>query len=185
MSDLPIREDVKKSGLSEEIFDWIESVVFSVFVVVLIFTFLLRPVGVDGDSMVPTLHNEDRLIVTHLFYTPQHGDIVVVNSPGLGKPIVKRVIGLPGDKVNIDFEQHKVYVNDAELAEPYINEPTARKEDTQFPLTVKDGTIFVMGDNRNYSTDSRSSLVGLVDMNNIVGKAIFRLFPFSSAGFIK
>ena len=174
----------RPAGLRGELLDWMESILISVAVVVLIFTFLLRPVGVDGDSMRPTLEDGDRLLVTHLFYTPRRGDIVVVNSTGLGKLIVKRVIGLPGDTVDIDFERHEVYVNGEEQNEPYIDEPTQDPEDVAFPVTVSENALFVMGDNRNNSQDSRSAAVGQIDEEDIIGKAVFRLYPFSSVGFI-
>ncbi|NMA79231.1 MAG: signal peptidase I [Clostridiales bacterium] len=175
----------KKTSLKEDLFDWIESIVISVFVVILIFTFVLRIIEVDGESMVQTLHHRDRLITTHLFYKPSHGDIIVLNSTGLNKPIVKRVIGIAGDEINIDFEEGIVYRNGEALTEPYTNTPTNAKESINFPITVEEGKVFVLGDNRNSSTDSRSARVGQVDEEQILGKVIFRIYPFSDLGLVK
>lgn len=168
----------------EELFDWVESIVISVVVVVLIFTFLLRPVTVIGHSMEPTLHGDDRLIVMSINYTPTLGDIVVLDSDGLGKPLVKRILGVPGDTIDIDFDAHLVYVNGTALEEEYINEPTTEQGDVEFPVVVPEGHVFVMGDNRNHSTDSRWSDVGMVPRDKLVGKAVFRIFPFSKLGFV-
>ena len=101
----------KKTSLKEDLFDWIESIAIAVIGVVLVFIFILQTAIVDGSSMVPTLHEDDKLIVTHLFYKPKHQDVIVINSTGLDKPLVKRVIGLEGDEINID-QFGIVYVND-------------------------------------------------------------------------
>ena len=99
-----MEKEAKKTTIKEDIFDWVETMAISILIIVLVFTFLFRIVQVDGGSMLNTLVDEDRLITTHLFYTPEHGDVVVCNSTGLGKVIVKRVIGIPGDTIDIDFE---------------------------------------------------------------------------------
>lgn len=170
-----------------ELYDWIESIVFSLAVVVIVFTFFFRIVGVGGVSMENTLNagvvyeNQfvDRVIITHLNYTPAHGDIVVLYSKGLRESVIKRVIAVGGDTVNIDFDRHIVYVNGKALSEPYIREPTAERGDVRFPVTVPAGHVFVMGDNRNDSYDSRYQAVGMIDNRDIIGKAVLRIYPLS------
>jgi signal peptidase I len=173
----------KQNSSSQEFLDWVETIIFSFFIVILIFTFLLRIAYVDGNSMLPTLKNEDKLIVTHLFYTPKVGDIVIVNSEGLGKRIVKRVIATEGQTVDIDFATGTVTVDGKVLEEAYINNLTQRDEGGhQYPVTVPDGCIFVLGDNRMDSTDSRSSIVGFVPVEDVLGKVFLRIYPFDSIG---
>ncbi|MDP4108435.1 MAG: signal peptidase I [Bacillota bacterium] len=172
-----------ESEQKSEIFDWIEALVTALCFVIILFVFFMRIIGVDGQSMFPTLHDRDTIIITNMFYTPKQGDIVVLTkSSFMDKPIVKRVIAVGGQKVDIDFDKHKVYVDGKALDEPYINEPTALSEGTQFPLIVPKGSIFVMGDNRNNSTDSRDSRLGVVDDRYILGHALFRILPVKRFG---
>lgn len=176
----------EKKSFVNELMEWLESVAISIFIVILVFTFVFRIVIVDGGSMVPTLQDGQRLIISHLFYSPEQGDIVVVNSTGLNKTIIKRVIATEGQTVDIDFEKHTVTVDGKVLDEPYINEPTARNDGgNTYPMVVPEDTIFVMGDNRNNSTDSRSPLVGCISIDDVLGKAVFRIFPFDCFGRIK
>ena len=163
-----------------ELYEWTQALVGSVLAVVLVFTFLIRLIGVDGHSMVPTLQNGDRLLVLSslLDNDYEYGDIVVLREESfLEEPIVKRVIATEGETVDIDFEAGIVYVDGQVLDEPYINEPTYMEEGTEFPLTVPEGCIFVMGDNRNHSSDSRDSRLGTVDTRCVLGKAVFLAFP--------
>lgn len=176
----------EKKSIGNEILEWLESIAISIFIVILVFSFVFRIVIVDGNSMVPTLQDGQRLIISHLFYTPKQGDIVVVNSKGLNKTIIKRVIATSGQTVDIDFKKHTVTVDGKTLDEPYINDPTSSNDGgNTYPLVVPENTIFVMGDNRNNSTDSRSSKVGCIPIDDVLGKAVFRIFPFDSFGRIK
>ena len=163
-----------------ELYEWTQALGGSVLTVVLVFTFLIRLIGVDGHSMVPTLQNGDRLLVLSSLLDSdyEYGDIVVLREESfLEEPIVKRVIATEGQTVDIDFEAGVVYVDGEALDEPYINEPTYMEEGTEFPLTVPEGCIFVMGDNRNHSSDSRDSRLGTVDTRCVLGKAVFLAFP--------
>ncbi len=175
-------EDVsgQREVRGRELYEWTQALVGSVLAVVLVFTFLIRLIGVDGHSMVPTLQDGDRLLVLSslLDNDYEYGDIVVLREESfLEEPIVKRVIATEGQTVDIDFEAGTVYVDGQVLDEPYINEPTYMEEGTEFPLTVPEGCIFVMGDNRNHSSDSRDSRLGTVDTRCVLGKAVFLAFP--------
>jgi len=139
----------------------------------------LRPMAVSGRSMEPTLQNGDLMVVSAAACQPVRGDIIVLNKESFyhGQPIVKRVIAVEGDLVDIDFARGVVYLNGEALAEPYIREPTHTDEGTEFPLTVPEGCIFVMGDNRNESDDSRNPALGPVDTRNVIGRAFFLAVP--------
>ena len=153
--------------------------------VTILFVFAIRLVGVVGDSMYPTLHNGDKLtLLSNFLYEPEVGDIVVLKAPDFDddKPIVKRVIAMAGQTVDIDFTTGEVFVDGVLQDEPYINEPTYRDNGTQFPLTVPENCIFVMGDNRNHSTDSRDPRIGCVDQRYVLGKALQIVLPFKRIG---
>lgn len=167
-------------SFKKEFFDICETIVFSLVVLILIFLFIFRVVGVEGDSMEYTLSTGDRLIVSHLFYDPKPGDIVVVElDEYFDTPIIKRVIAVGGQTVDIDSETGKVRVDGQELDEPYTHDPTTPKS-LHYPMTVPEGSVFVMGDNRVNSTDGRN--FGYVDKKHILGKAIFRIFPVTKIG---
>ena len=169
-----------------DILDWYDALVFALAVLVLVFAFCARIVVVSGSSMNNTLTGGDRLLVQSTFYTPQRGDVVVVDSYiNYGKPLVKRVIAKGGDTVDIDVEQGLVYVNGEALDEPYVPEGTLSTGHVEFPLTVPEGTLFLMGDNRQHSTDSRSSDVGFIDERDILGKVVLRIYPFNKIGLIE
>ena len=173
-------EEQQKKIPGRDMYEWIQALVCSVLTVVVIFTFGIRLIGVQGHSMVPTLQDDDRLLVVNsmLYDDYKYGDIVVLTKETfLSEPIVKRVIAVGGQTVDIDFASGSVYVDGKLLDEPYINELTFTEEGVKFPLTVPEGSIFVMGDNRNHSNDSRDSRLGTVDTRYVIGKAVFLAFP--------
>ena len=173
-------EKKEEKNRGRDLYEWVQALVCSVLAVVILFTFVIRLIGVDGHSMVPTLQDGDRLLVLNslLYDDYQYGDIVVLRKDTfLDEPIVKRVIATAGQTVDIDFNTGSVYVDGALLKENYINELTYLEEGTEFPLTVPEGSIFVMGDNRNHSSDSRDSRLGTVDTRYVIGKAVFLAFP--------
>ena len=171
----------KKTG--SELLDWMQCIVSALVIAILLFTFVGRTITVVGSSMVPTLEDGDLLIVSRLFYQPEYGDIVVLRKESFKQePIVKRVIATAGQTVDIDFVEGIVYVDGVELDEPYINAQTHEPEDFTEPVTVPEGCIFVMGDNRNRSTDSRYAAIGCVDLRYVIGKALIRLAPVTKFG---
>ena len=130
----------------QNVFEWYEALISAALVLVLVFSLFFRIIQVDGESMVPTLQNGDKLIVWGAGYAPQRGDVVIVDSyTAYGKPLVKRVIARGGDVVNIDYQAGTVSVNGEVLQEAYIAEPTYLGYDVTFPYTVPEGTVFVMG----------------------------------------
>lgn len=167
-----------------ELYEWIESCVLAIVVILTLFTFALRTATVSGPSMAPTLHDGDRLILMQAGYNdPQYGDIVVIDRAAHGQPpIIKRVIGRAGDEIDIDFDTGEVRRNGVLLDEPYINEPTYINLGAEFPAVVPEGHIFVLGDNRNHSSDSRDISIGMVDLRQVMGRAVFRFFPVGAAG---
>ena len=173
-----VSEEAKPSPIVSFLFDVTDSIKGATIVVFLVFALLFRTVGVDGNSMRPTLNDKDTVAVAGAVTDFEYGDIVIINQPWRRNvPIIKRVIAVGGDTINIDFRRHEVYVNGVKLDEPYILEPTELSYDVQFPLTVDEGKLFVMGDNRNDSVDSRSSEIGLIDERYVLGKALIRINP--------
>ena len=180
-----MQEQEKTVVRGRDIYDWIQALVGSVLAVVLLFTFVIRLVGVDGHSMLDTLQDNDRLLVVNslLYHNYQYGDIVILRKDGAfdNEPIVKRVIAVGGQTVDIDFNAGTVYVDGAALEEPYAREATWLAEGVEFPLTVPAGCLFLMGDNRNDSEDSRSADLGPVDSRCVIGKAVFLALPGKTA----
>lgn len=177
-----IKIEVNDSPVSSCVFDWVNSIIIAVVAVVILLTFCFRLIDVDGKSMEPTLINTDKVIVSDLFYTPNNGDIVVIShGVDYDKPLVKRIIATENQKLRIDFENNKVYVDDVLLDEPYIQGMTVEGT-AKIPDVVPEGKVFVMGDNRSDSMDSRHKTVGLIDVESIIGKAQFVVVPHSRDG---
>ena len=187
--DTPEENSPSSVKLVRELYDWVEIFVVTISAILLVFTFVIRIAYVDGPSMNNTLYDGETLAVSNFFYTPKHGDIVVFQDPdsSVNGGVVKRVIATEGQIVDIDFENWEVYVDGVLLEEPYVNyiEGSAmRSYDVSFPMTVPEGEIFVMGDNRNQSNDSRASDIGCVDTRFIFGKVLFRITPLNKFGAI-
>lgn len=175
----PVNEpEKKKFSFVTFIYDIVSIFVTALVIIAFLFTFVARFVGVDGNSMNPTLQHGDWLIVSAINKDIKHGDIVISTQPNsFNEPLVKRVIAKGGQTVDINFSTGAVYVDGVELDEPYIAAPTHTSEGMTFPLLVPEGTLFLMGDNRNDSTDSRSPMVGCVDERYVLGVVQFRLMP--------
>jgi len=175
------------NAASKETYDWILCLLVALVVCVLLFIFVIRVIDVVGTSMNPTLNNNDKMLVSGLFYKPKVGDIVVFKKDEYdpGKALVKRVIAVEGQEINMDFENGIVYIDGKAISEPYINEMTYNKLDFIGPKTVPEGCVFVMGDNRNMSIDSRKSEIGMLDTRLILGKAYFVIYPLSVLRAIK
>lgn len=176
----------EKGSLTQDLYILLHDLVYILAFVSVFFVFCVRMVTVDGTSMFPTLeHNDQVALLSNVFYrNPKQGDIVVARKAQFdSEPIVKRVIAVAGQTVDIDFEAGIVYVDGEALEEPYINEPTYRQfydQGVRFPLTIEEGHVFLMGDNRNNSYDSRYALIGQVDTRCIMGKVLWILFPGQS-----
>lgn len=170
------KEQTAKQKLVINIYDIVSVLVSAIITIAILFTFIFRVVGVVGTSMVPTLDDGDWLLVSAYDAKPQYGQVIIITQPNdFNEPIVKRIIATEGQEVDIDFNRGAVYVDGKELDEPYINEKTYTPEGVQFPVTVPEGHVFVMGDNRNGSTDSRSEMVGFIDENYILGQVKYKM----------
>lgn len=182
-------DEIEKQEIAsrKNIYDWIQCLASALIVCVVLFIFFIRVIDVKGTSMCPTLNNQDKMLVSDVFYRPKAGDIVVFKKDQYDpdKALVKRVIATEGQEINIDFDKGIVYVDGEPLEEDYINELTTTKLDFIGPQTVPEGCVFVMGDNRNMSTDSRKSEIGMVDNRLIIGKVYCVIFPLSSFGLVK
>ena len=170
----------KGPGEKEEpfsLFDMLPSICAAVVFGILIFIFIFHVTTVRGSSMNDTLLGGDRLFTSDLFYTPEQGDIVIFRTPYYDEPLIKRVIAIGGQTVDIDFQTGEVYVDGILQQEDYIKEPTRISNGFSGPLTVPEGMLFVMGDNRNNSNDSRLPAIGCIDVRAVQGKAFFILMP--------
>ncbi len=173
----------------KELLEWLELFAYSVAAVLLIFTFICRVAVVSGPSMEKTLHEGQILLVSDLGYEPRRGDVIVFQSNEIydNEAIVKRVIATEGQTVDIDFDTWTVTVDGVALEEDYVNfieGVRMRGSDFDFPQQVAPGHIFVMGDNRNHSADSRSAEIGQVDSRSVLGKVLVRIFPLNTFGSI-
>ena len=188
------KDESPKSTL-KEIYEWVDSAVLSVVVIILLFTFVFRIVGIRGESMENTLFNGNRVVISNLFYTPKNGDIVVISRNYLNvkgdtsrddSPIIKRVIATEGQTLTIDSATGSVYVDGVKLNEDYIKDGavTTWEDGTTDAksVTVPEDCIFVMGDNRTDSMDSRFQSIGMVDTRYVLGKAFLRIYPFNDFG---
>lgn len=168
-------------------YDWIRCIVFAISLVVICLTFVFRLVDVEGSSMDSTLASKDKVVVTNLFYTPDNNDIVVISHGAkYENPIIKRVIATEGQTVELDYENNRLIVDGILLDEPYINGTTFGNNigDNEIPEVIPEGKLFVLGDNREVSMDSRSTEIGLIDVENVIGKAQFVAFPFRDFGYL-
>jgi signal peptidase I len=180
-------EETEKRTPRQSAYDWIEIIGISLAAVLVFLTFFARITTVVGDSMLPTLHEGERLFVICAGYEPEKGDIVVVQDDKsiIDYPIVKRIIATGGDTVEFDFANWLVYVNGEQLEEDYINKfeyESMRSYGCAGKVTVPEGYVFVMGDNRNGSTDSRDSRLGFVSNDDVIGKVAFRIAPINKFG---
>ena len=177
-------KDITKKDKSEltfrekaiiNVYDMASVLTVALVTIMLIFTFVFRIVGVVGSSMVPTLHDGDWLMVSAYDSNPEYGQVVIITQPNaFGKPVVKRIIATENQTVHIDFTEGRVFVDGEELYEPYINNLTIVGDDVNFPVTVPEGHVFVLGDNRQGSTDSRSTKIGFINENYIMGVVKYR-----------
>lgn len=177
----------EKRNPGAEIYDWIQCIVMALIICIVSFMFFVRIIDVNGTSMNPTLNHGDKMLVSDLFYKPHPGDVVVFHAEryDADKALVKRVIATEGQEVNIDFDKGIVYIDGQPIEEDYIMDLTHNKLDFIGPQTVPEGHVFVMGDNRNASTDSRKTEIGMVDERLILGKVYAVLFPLDDFGFVK
>jgi len=191
MALLKSNEKISDNKFVKESIEWMESIVLSVFVIVIIFTFAIRFVGVSGTSMLNTFQNGDRLIIQKIGYTPKAGDVVVLSrsylpmdNPDSTEPIIKRIIAVGGQTVEIRSETGEVYVDGELLQEDYIVGKTVVSANgsmaESYVVKVPEDHLFVMGDNREVSKDSRNPAVGTINKNYVLGKAILRVFPLES-----
>lgn len=180
--NLEQNQEKKSKGFAYELYSILHDFAYILAAVTIVFVFVVRLVGVSGSSMFPTLVDHDYMLLQSNFLSSDYekGDIVVMTVPAFGsEPIVKRIIATEGQTVNIDFDAGVVYVDGAALEEDYTYEPTFLDymDGLTYPATVPEGCVFVMGDNRNHSTDSRYAPVGMVDTRRIMGKVLCIGFP--------
>lgn len=182
------QNESEKTAWKESVMMYLHDMVYMLAAVMILLTLFFRVIVVSGPSMKMTLMDGDYLLLAGklLYHMPQQGDVVVISKQSYdnGKPIVKRVIATQGQIVDIDFENGYVYVDGIALEENYINTPTNIDEGMSFPLIVEEGCVFVLGDNRNNSRDSRYPAIGLVDTREILGKVIFLAVPGTDHGLL-
>ena len=177
----------QQESIRVDLYEWIQSLMTALVICMAIFIFIIRVIDVSGSSMFPTLHDGDKMLVSNLFYTPHAGDVVVFKTDRYDpeRALVKRVIATEGQEISIDFDRGIVYIDGLPVEEDYIAELTKTKLDFIGPQTVPEGCMFVMGDNRNASTDSRKKEIGMVDQRMLLGRAYYVIFPLSDTGWIR
>lgn len=184
-------EPEEKGSFKLDLYFWTQALVMALVFLILTFTLVGRVISVDGHSMVPTLHDRDLLLLQSIGYTPRQGDVVVLRKEGFiesDAPIVKRVIAVGGQHVQVDYSTGTVAVNGKTLDEPYINEIMVDPNNhfmNVLDVTVPEGSIYVMGDNRNHSSDSRDERLGTVDERYVLGRALCVMLPFQDFGAIE
>ena len=179
---VPLEEDKAGSPLESILYCWAQALIAAVASVILLFTFGVRMIGVSGPSMQDTLYTGDQLLILNaMFCDFKAGDVVVINDynaqGALNETLVKRIVAVGGQTVDIDFARGVVYVDGEVLDESYIKEPTYTDEGVTFPLTLAEDEVFVMGDNRNHSNDSRDSRLGPIKEGYLQGKVLLLLMP--------
>lgn len=168
------------------VYDAVATLETAVIILILLFSLVLRPAAVIGNSMLPNFSGGDRVACVHSFSGYERGDVIIIShATRKDESIIKRVIAVGGDTVDIDFYKGTVSVNGQVLDEPYVNTPTNLSYDMTFPVTVPEGKLFVLGDNRNDSLDSRSTDIGFINENKVLGKVVFRFYPFDRIKIIK
>lgn len=162
------------------VYSVVSTLIICVMCVFVLFTFFFHTVEVSGSSMNPGLSERDKIIISNFLYEPDYGDIIAINrNAGEDKTLIKRVIALGGDEINVNFETHLITVNGRVITEKYlVTAPISKKGDVDFPVTVPENCVFVLGDNRNDSLDSRYSEIGFISLDEIWGRAICRISPF-------
>ena len=177
------KEEIRKTAICS-VFQWLNVIVCVLFVFFSVWILFFQVVEVDGMSMVPTLNDGERIVVSTFGYTPRRGDVVVISAAEKdGVCLVKRVIATENQTVTVDYENSKVIVDSVELSEDYISDSVSmpHKDEISYPCTVPEGCVFVMGDNRGVSKDSRSKDIGCIDEDFVVGKVVLRLTASSDA----
>lgn len=175
-----IKFKVNDKKVTDYMFDLTRTIIFVFAFMSVIFTFIIRDANVVGNSMLDTLHSDDKILMTNFMYKPKCGDIVAINAENqIEKRIIKRVIATEGQTLVVDYSKNAVYVDGIQIDEPYVSSITREPSNPlQIPYVIPEGYIFVMGDNRIISLDSRDKSIGLVSLNDVIGKAQFIVYPF-------
>ncbi len=177
------KNEIEEFDPVKECYEWVQCIVVALIACILLFSFFGRVIDVIGHSMENSFHDGDKVITTRLAGDYRQGDVVVLHKDGYGsEPLIKRVIAVGGQTVDIDFDAGIVYVDGEALDEPYTKELTYERENFSGPVYVPEGCIWVMGDNRNNSLDSRYFAIGCVDTRCVIGKVVLRIWPLSKIG---